>query len=319
MARDRRRECASRAGIPNREETPVLRSLVINADDLGLTVGVNNGIFDAHDRGVLTSASVFANAAATGDALARALRRPSMGVGCHLTLVDGQPTLPPARVPSLIEGDGRFRRSWKPFIVSCLLGRVSLREVEQELTAQIDRVRSAGLTLTHLDAHKHVQAYPPIFAIVTRLAERFRIPVVRVPFERRPNVNGRTAEQRTARQQALMNALMLPWAWRDYRCAARAGIRTPRFIGRAHTGVLSAQVLAEMVSALPPGVTELMVHPGYVDESLARLNTRLLDARADEVDLLTHADTFDLLIDQRIALIRHDLSWSEQRSLRYAS
>jgi predicted glycoside hydrolase/deacetylase ChbG (UPF0249 family) len=297
----------------------VLRSLVINADDLGLTVGVNNGIFDAHDRGVLTSASVFANARATADAVTRALRRPSLGVGCHLTLVDGQPTLPPARVRSLIEDDGRFRRSWKPFIASCLLGRISLLEVEHELTAQIDRIRSAGLTLTHLDAHKHVHAYPPIFAIVTRLAERFRIPVVRVPFERRSNVYGDTTEQRTARRQALMNAAMRPWAWRDYRNAARAGVRTPHFIGRTHTGVLSAEALAAMVRALPPGVTELMVHPGYVDETLARSNTRLLDARADEVDLLTHADTFDLLIDQRITLIRHDLSLSDQRSLRHAS
>ena len=295
------------------------RSLVINADDLGLTVGVNNGIFDAHDHGVLTSASVFANARATEDAFTRALRRPSLGVGCHLTLVDGQPTLPPARVPSLIEDDGQFRRSWKPFIVSCLLGRISLREVEQELTAQIDRIRSAGLMLTHLDAHKHVHAYPPIFAIVTQLAERFRIPVVRVPFERSLSVYGNTTEQRTARSQALMNTAMLPWAWRDYRQAARAGVRTPHFIGRIHTGVLSAPALTAMVRILPPGVTELMVHPGYVDETLARLNTRLVDARADEVYLLTHKNTFDLLIDQRITLVRHDLSLSEQRSLRHVS
>ena len=297
----------------------MLRSLVVNADDLGLTVGVNNGIFDAHDRGVLTSASVFANARATGDAIARARRRPALGIGCHLTLVDGQPTLPPARVPSLIAGDGRFRRSWKPFIVSCLLGRISMTEVEQELTAQIDRLRSAGVALTHLDAHKHVHAYPPIFEIVTRLAERFRIPVVRVPFERWPSLFFDGSQQQTVRTQALLNAAMLPWARRDYRHAASAGIRTPRFIGRAHTGVLSAAVLAAMVSALPAGVTELMVHPGYVDESLERENTRLLTARADEVDLLTRRSTLDLLADQRIALVRHDLSLSEHRSFRHAS
>ena len=297
----------------------MLRSLVVNADDLGLTVGVNNGIFDAHDHGVLTSASLFANGRATADAIARALRRPSLGVGCHLTLVDGQPILSPTRVSSLIEDDGRFRRSWKPFIVSCLLGRVSLDEVEQELTAQIDRIRSAGVTLTHLDAHKHVHAYPPIFTIVTRLARKFRIPVVRVPFERRVHLGGDTTEKRTARNQALMNAVMLPWAWRDYRSAARARVRVPHFIGRAHTGVLSAQALTAMVRALPPGVTELMVHPGYVDETLTQLNTRLLEARADEVDLLTRAETFDLLVDQHITLVRHDLSLSESRSLRHVS
>jgi predicted glycoside hydrolase/deacetylase ChbG (UPF0249 family) len=297
----------------------MLRNLVVNADDLGLTVSVNNGIFDAHDRGVLTSASVFANARATSDALARALGRPSLGIGCHLTLVDGQPTLPPDHVPSLLEDDGQFRRSWKPFIVSCLLGRVSLLEVERELTAQIDRIRSAGVRLTHLDAHKHVHTYPPIFAIVTRLAERFRIPVVRVPFERLSNHYDGATNQRTARSQALMNAAMLPWAFRDYHTAARAGVRTPNFIGRTHTGVLSSQTLAAMVRALPLGVTELMVHPGYVDETLATLNTRLLEAREDEVHLLTHADTFDLLFDHGITLIRHDLSLSEQRSLRHAS
>jgi predicted glycoside hydrolase/deacetylase ChbG (UPF0249 family) len=219
----------------------------------------------------------------------------------------------------LIQDDGRFQASWKPFIVSCLLRRISLAEVEQELAAQIDRVRSAGVTLTHLDAHKHVHAYPPIFAIVTRLAERFRIPVVRVPFERWSNASGAGPQQRTVRSQALMNAAMLPWALRDYRNAARAGIRTPHFIGRSHTGVLSAQALTAMLRDLLPGVTELMVHPGYVDQALERQNTRLLDARADEVDLLTDAGTFDLLRSQRVTLIRHDLSMSEHRSLRHAS
>src|SRR3979490_2899852 len=121
------------------------------------------------------------------------------------------------------------------------------------------------------------------------------------------------------RGQALMNAAILPWAWRDYRNAARAGIRTPRFIGRTLTGVLSTQALTAMVRALPAGVTELMVHPGYVDETLTRLSTRRLDARAGEVDLLTHANPFDLLPSQRIALIRHDLSPSEHRSRRHAS
>src|SRR4051812_12023980 len=297
----------------------MLRRLVVNADDLGLTVGVNDGIFDAHDRGILTSASVFANALATRDAPERARRRPSLGVGCHLTLVDGRPMLPPAYVPSLIDDHGQFRRSWKPFIVACLLRRVSLLEVERELTAQIERVRSAGVALTHLDAHKHVHAYPPIFAIVTRLATMFRIPVVRVPFERSSSVPAGSTGQRTVQRQALMNAAMLPWARRDYRIAARVGVRTPHFIGRSHTGVLSAQAFAAMLRALPEGVTELMVHPGYVDDTLAHLNTRLLAARANEVDLLTHPDTFELLSDQRITLIRHDLSLSEQRSIRHAS
>src|SRR5204862_4876699 len=106
----------------------MLRQLVVNADDLGLTIGVNDGIFDAHDLGILTSASLFANAPATADAIALARSRPSLGVGVHLALVDGAPILPATRVPSLVLGDGRFRPSWKPFIVACLRGDVSLTD-----------------------------------------------------------------------------------------------------------------------------------------------------------------------------------------------
>jgi hopanoid biosynthesis associated protein HpnK len=297
----------------------MLRSLVVNADDLGLTPGVNTGIFDAHDRGILTSASLFANAPATADAVRRARALPSLGVGVHLTLVDGTPILPPHRVPSLVEDDGRFRTSWKPFIVACLRGRVALEEVERELTAQIDRIRSEGVRLTHLDAHKHVHAFPPIFRIVARLAERSGIPVVRVPYERWLPVWGDGQQRRTARSQALLNAAMLPWATRDYRTATAHGLRAPQFVGRTHTGVLSADSLEGLLRRLRPGVTELMVHPGYVDTALSQTRTRLLSSRAEEVQLLCATDTHDLVADEGIQLIRHDLEYVTERKLRHVS
>jgi predicted glycoside hydrolase/deacetylase ChbG (UPF0249 family) len=297
----------------------VLRQLVVNADDLGLTVGVNNGIFDAHDRGILTSASLLANAPATADAIRRVRARPALGVGVHLTLVDGTPILPPTRVPTLVEDDGRFRASWKPFIVACLRGRVALEEIERELTAQIYRVRSEGIRLTHLDAHKHVHAFPPIFAIVARLAERFRIPVVRVPYERWSPVWGDEQQRRTARRQALVNAAMLLWARGDYRTASRRALRAPQFVGRIHTGVLSADSFEGMVRRLRPGVTELMVHPGYVDDALLHTHTRLLSSREQEVQVLCAIDSHNLLIEEHVQLIRHDLAYSVTRSVRHAS
>src|SRR2546421_3484040 len=119
----------------------MVRQLVVNADDLGLTIGVNDGIFDAYELGILTSASVFANGPATTGAIRRARSHPSLGLGAHLALVDGSPTLPASDLPTLVEDDGRFRTSWKPFIVACLQGRISLDEVERELTAQIERLQ----------------------------------------------------------------------------------------------------------------------------------------------------------------------------------
>jgi hopanoid biosynthesis associated protein HpnK len=300
----------------------VPRSLIVNADDFGLTAGVNNGILDAHDRGILTSASLFANAPATTDAIRRAHFRPSLGVGVHLTLVDGAPTLPPIRVPSLVEDDGRFRSSWKPFIVACLRGHVVLDEVEKELTAQIDRIRADGVRLTHLDTHKHIHGFPPIFTIVARLAHRFRIPAVRVPYERWSRVWGDGDQRHTARQQRLANAVMLPWAMRDYRAAAALKVQTPRFVGRAHTGVMSAESLEASLRRLGPGVTELMVHPGYVDAALRQTPTRLLSSRDEEVALLSAATIRDVINDEGIQLIRHGHTpsgSSATRSFRHVS
>ena len=299
----------------------MLRRLVVNADDLGLTAGVNDGIFDAHQHGILTSASLMANAPATADAIRRARSHPSLGLGAHLTLVDGAAILPPGRVPTLVEDDGRFRRSWKPFIVACLQKRVSLVDVERELTAQIQRLAGAGVRLTHLDAHKHVHAYPPIFAIVARLAARFGIPVVRVPYERasQRTVLGDGRDRWTTRRQALLNAAMWPWARRNSRTAASLGLRTPHFIGRIHTGVFDQARLHALVRAIRPGVTELMVHPGYVDDALIGTSTRLLESRKQELDLLCRPDTHALILGQRIDLVRHDLARIITRSVRHVS
>jgi chitin disaccharide deacetylase len=297
---------AAGVGLVLSEKPIVPRRLVVNADDLGLTVGVNDGIFDAHDRGIVTSASVFANASATPDAIARSRSRPSLGVGVHLALVDGAPTLPPARVPTLVHGDRRFPASWKPFIVRCLQGRVALNEVERELAAQVDRIRSEGLRVTHLDAHKHIHAFPPVFTIVVRLAVRFRIPVVRVPYERWSPVWGNQWQRHVARRQSLLNLAMLPWALRNYRIAAAHGIRTPHFTGRTHTGVMSIEAIVATIRRLPPGVTELMVHPGHIDHALRQMPTRLVSSRAQEVRLLCSPALRTVLPTQRVQLVRHD-------------
>ena len=267
------------------------RTLVVNADDLGLTVGVNNGIFETHDRGILTSASLMANAPATANAIRRLRSRPTLGIGVHLTLVDGAPMRPPDRVATLLQDDGRFYPSWKPFIVACLMGRISMGEVELELTGQIERVIDEGIRPTHLDAHKHVHMYPPVFAIVTRLAEHFRIPVVRVPYE-----------------GTLADVPLALWSYQDYRIAASHGIRSPQFIGRAMTGTMTAGSLTTALRQLGPGHTELMVHPGYVDDALRQMPTRLLQSRSEEAALLTSQEIAGVLAAERIRLVHPDLT-----------
>src|SRR5262249_18460537 len=122
-----------------------------------------------------------------------------------------------------------------------------------------------------------------------------------------------------ARRQAWLNAAMWPWATRNTRTAAALGIRTPRFIGRIHTGVLDRAALRAMVRGLEPGVTELMVHPGYVDEPLQRAHTRLVESRQQELELLCRMETRAQLAAERVELVRHDLSHSFRRTFRHVS
>jgi predicted glycoside hydrolase/deacetylase ChbG (UPF0249 family) len=286
----------------------VTRLLVINGDDFGLTSGVNAGMLDAHREGVLTSVSIFANAPATTQAIAIAHATPTLGVGAHLTLVDGTPTLPAADVPSLVTPEGQFRPTWGSFLRACVTGRVSLDEVRRELTAQIVRLQAAGLTLTHLDSHKHVHTWPPIFRIVADLATAFGVPAVRVPYES-PWLGPVPADLRDPgiRRQALENLAMRWWTWRDARMLATHRRIPPRFFGRVHTGRLTLDVLAQIARELPDGVSELMMHPGYQDAALARVRTRLRREREAEVSLLRSPDARQILLDARVTLVRHDL------------
>lgn len=295
------------------------RTLIVNADDLGLTLGVNDAIFRAHEHGILTSASLFANGPETPDAIRRLCEYPLLDIGVHLALVDGAPTLPPDRVPTLVDANGRFHRSWKPFILACLRGQVSLDDVERELTAQIERLHDAGTELTHLDGHKHVHAYPPIFAIVSRLAARFGIDVVRVPYERTPALQFGPRVRTATTLQAMFNAAMRPWASRDYRIALSDDVRTTHFIGRVHTGVLDGDSFARLVRGLPEGVTELMVHPGYVDAELKQTGTRLLASREEELDLLCSVHARLVLAGEHVDLVHHDLSHVAKRSVSYVA
>ena len=284
-----------------------MRALIVNGDDFGLTQGVNAGILDAHLHGILTSTSLFANRPATDDAITIARQTPTLGVGCHLTLVDGVPVLPSAELPTLAPG-GAFRATWGRFLAASLAGRIELQEIERELSAQIERLRDSGITLTHLDSHKHVHAYPPVFEIVARLAARLTIPVVRVPYERPAlALVARFAGTRGPRKQALENLALAAWAERDRRLLTRHGLPpAPRFLGRVLTGFFTRHRFHALLNAVPDGVNELMTHPGYVDTALKRMPTRLRTERTDEVRLLMASEIRETIRRAGIVLVRHD-------------
>ncbi len=265
--------------------------LIVNADDFGLTSGVNRAIVELHQAGVLTSTTLMANAAATSEAIEMAHATPSLGVGCHVVLVDGEPVLPPAQVPTLVDkSTGRFPSSLGVFLRRLFTGRIRSTEIEAEAAAQIARLKSAGLRLTHIDTHKHSHMFPPVLRPVLRAARSAGIHAVRNPFEPEWAVHAtpRASWMRTAEVIALRR--FGPFFQRLI--AQEHFATTDGTIAVVGTGTLDADTVRSLLRDLPEGTWELVTHPGYNDADLAKVHTRLRASRETERQALAAVHEF---------------------------
>lgn len=255
------------------------RRLVVNADDFGLSEGVNRGILEAHAAGAVSSASLLVNTPGFAAAARAARDAPRLGVGLHLNLTAGRPVSPPETVPTLCDRrTGRFYPLPR-LIGRALAGRVEGSEVATECAAQIERLGAAGLRATHLDGHQHAHVLPGILRPVITAGRRAGIDVMRIPLDPLAGIAWRPI---AAVAHAVLGAC--------YRLAAR-GVTAPRsadhFRGLALTGRRDfRERLLALLDALEPGVTELMVHPGYPDASLAGW-VRYAEGRERELAALT--------------------------------
>ncbi len=265
-----------------------MKRLIVNADDFGLTAGVNAGIVLAFREGILTSTTVMANGAALADAVEQARANPRLGVGCHLVLIGGLAVAPRESVPSLVDRQGRLPASLFTLAARLASRRVRVREIENEFRAQILLLRAVGIAPTHLDTHKHTHSIPQVMAALVRVAREFGISRVRKPFE---DARGASAARRNGgsplRQRALAAAARMT-APSFRRLVAKNDMQTPdHFYGIHLTGRLHAEAVLRILESLPEGVSELMCHPGLCDAELRRLPTRLKQQREEELAALT--------------------------------
>ncbi len=266
--------------------------LILNADDFGLTAGVNRAVIELNRAGVLTSASLMARAAATDEAVELARSTPTLGVGCHVVLVDGLPVLSPRHdIPNLADPiRGGFRKSLAGFFQRLFTGRITSAEIEAETAAQIALLQSRGVRLTHIDTHKHTHIFPAVLRPVLRAARAAGITVVRNPFE--PKWSRRATNGALWLRRAEVGILheMEP-AFR--RIVAEEGFTTTDgALGVLATGRLDATTIASLLRNLPEGAWELMTHPGYNDADLAQAHTRLRFSREREREALDAVKQF---------------------------
>lgn len=159
------------------------RFAIINADDFGFSTGVNRAIIEAHERGVLTSTSLMVGAPAFEEAVELAKAHPNLGVGLHLTLGKGKSVLPPSLIPNLVDEQGNFSNEPNRAGVYYQFNGPARRQIPLEIRAQLEKFRSTGLKLSHVDGHLHMHSHPVILRALVALADEFEIKVIRLPSE----------------------------------------------------------------------------------------------------------------------------------------
>jgi hopanoid biosynthesis associated protein HpnK len=244
------------AQISGAEETPA-RRLVITADDFGADAAVNEAVEIAHRQGVLTAASLMVGAPGAGDAVARARALPTLRVGLHLVLVEGRPILPAAEVSSLVDGRGRFRDDMARAGATMFFSPKARRQLAAEIAAQFAAFAATGLVLDHVNAHKHFHLHPTIAGLILKIGARHGMKAARVPLEPRA-VLAQIEPAAPPPAQPVVDVV----AALARRRFARAGVRTPdQVFGLAWSGAMTARRLEGLIAALPPGLSEIYLHP----------------------------------------------------------
>ncbi|HEV7218028.1 MAG TPA: ChbG/HpnK family deacetylase [Terriglobales bacterium] len=290
-----------------------MRRLIINADDFGLTPGINRAILEGHERGVISSATLMANGKAFDDAVKLARSVPTLSVGCHVVLTDGVPVLGASQIPTLVEGQPRpqFRESFRKFATAAITGRLDSDQIEAEATAQISKLRAAGIAVSHFDTHKHTHLFPQVLRPLLRAAEACGVRAVRNLFG--PVRFGTVANRPKLWKRYSQMKLLCGLGGRFRGVIEKAGLKTPDgTLGIVGTGTLDIHLFQSIMQDLPHGTWEFVCHPGYNDADLQLVNTRLREARAEELRTVTSPAARELLAANGIELISyHDFASSE--------
>ena len=281
----------------------------MNADDFGLTSGVNRAIAEGHKNGIVSSSTLMANGPNFSEAVEIAKKNPQLGVGCHVTLVDGSPVTEPAKVSSLLRGkNGKFRTGFGAFALASVFGGLSAQEIEAEATAQFRKLQDAGIQITHFDTHKHVHLFPKIVAPILRAAKTCGVPSVRNPFGpvRILHLRAQPSSWKRWTQVGVLNSL----SGKFRRAVAKSGLRTTDgTIGVVGTGSMNADLFRLLLQTIPAGTWEFVCHPGYLDADLEKAGTRLLASREVELKMLTAPTVRDFIHQNGITLCSYrDLS-----------
>ncbi|HEY9138485.1 MAG TPA: ChbG/HpnK family deacetylase, partial [Terriglobus sp.] len=244
---------------------------------------MNRAIGELSHAEALSSTTLMAAGSAFEDAIQTVSANRRLKVGCHVVLVDGFCVAPPDAVPALREGERSLRNSLPRFVLDLQRGKIPEKQIETEAVAQIRRLQEAGLTVTHLDSHKHTHLFPRVARPLMRAAIQCGIPAIRNPFEQAWSASlTRGPLLRKLEVTALRN-----FSSTFQKLLRASGLKTTDgSIGVSATGTLDEENLKRLLDGMPEGTWELVCHPGYNDHNLNQVRTRLRSTREVERNAL---------------------------------
>ena len=266
-----------------------MKALIITGDDFGLAMPVNEAIIQAHREGALTTASLMVGSEFAHDAIERARENPSLKVGLHLVLVEGNSVLSRDRIPALVNGKKEFsselvRTGFKYFFYPGIR-----KQLGDEIRAQFEAFRDTGLPLDHVNAHNHLHLHPTILRLILKVGRDFGLRAVRLPNE--PPIRSWKAAGKGLWSRLLSWAFLCPWLAIMKHILRRAEIRyNDNLFGMADSGAMTLDLVLRFIKNLPSGVTELHFHP-------ATRRCREIDATMPEY---AHEDEFRALTSKRL-------------------
>ena len=192
---------------------------------------------------------------AVDDAVERARRLPSLRVGLHLVLCDGQPALPPAAIPDLVDARGNLRVDMTMLGVEIFIRSKVRKQLAAEMDAQFAAYRATGLPLDHVNAHHHFHVHPTIAGQIFDIGQRYGMRAVRVPLEPVRTLSRIDPSASPGRVTRTFAALLGSRV-------RRHGLMAPdQVFGIAWSGAMTEQRVAAMLRDLPDGITEMYFHP----------------------------------------------------------
>lgn len=265
------------------------RRIVINADDFGLSHGINEGILALMEKGVVGSTSLMVNFPDSAQAL-QLVKEKNLTAGWHFTLSLGRPVSDPSTIPSLVQNDGSFYPV-KHLLLRCLLRRVRAADVRREIEAQWRCFEDAGVRPAHIDGHQHCHIFPVVRDAVRNLVAEHNIPMVRLPVERGGPFVPRFFERLILGNMKASRAKF----WKDVGCQIMPfyGIS---LVGRAGNPAEWRRLLARIANP----VSLIMIHPGIEHPGENLYGDDFPGSRQAELDLLLSPEWKTLLEEMRV-------------------